>query len=118
MTLELARRHLMGPPDSPAAPPPVKPVPRPVAMVGRWLLRSLWAIGAACALCILAAWGVDDQRVLITHGRHFRDAAGAAKVELEYVEYPEEGHVWMKRSTRIDFFARAEKLLARTLGSR
>ena len=67
---------------------------------------------------VLAAWGVDDQRVPITHGRHFRDAASAAKVELEYVEYPEEGHVWMKPSTRIDFFGRAEKLLARSLGSR
>lgn len=67
---------------------------------------------------VLAAWGVDDQRVHITQGRRFRDAAGAAKVDLEYVEYPEEGHVWMKPSTRIDFFARAEKLLARTLGSR
>ena len=66
---------------------------------------------------VLAAWGVDDKRVPITHGRHFRDAAVAAKVELEYVEYPEEGHVWMNPSTRIDFFTRAEKLLARSLGS-
>jgi len=65
---------------------------------------------------VLAAWGVDDQRVPIDHGRSFRDAALAAKVELEYVEYAGEGHVWMKPSTEIDFFGRAEKLLARTLG--
>jgi dipeptidyl aminopeptidase/acylaminoacyl peptidase len=66
---------------------------------------------------VLAAWGVDDQRVPIAHGRSFRDAARAAKVELEYVEYAQEGHVWMKPSNQIDFFGRAEKLLARTLGS-
>ena len=66
---------------------------------------------------VLAAWGVDDQRVPIAHGRSFRDAARAANVELEYVEYPQEGHVWMKPSNRIDFFGRAEKLLARTLGT-
>jgi dipeptidyl aminopeptidase/acylaminoacyl peptidase len=66
---------------------------------------------------VLAAWGVDDERVPIAHGRSFRDAARAAKVELEYVEYAQEGHVWMKPSNRIDFFGRAEKLLARTLGS-
>ena len=65
---------------------------------------------------VLAAWGVDDQRVPIAHGRDFRDAARAAKVELEYVEYASEGHVWMKPATRLDFFGRAEKLLARTLG--
>ena len=65
---------------------------------------------------VLAAWGVDDQRVPIAHGRDFRDAARAGKVELEYVEYASEGHVWMKPATRLDFFGRAEKLLARTLG--
>jgi dipeptidyl aminopeptidase/acylaminoacyl peptidase len=67
---------------------------------------------------VLAAWGVDDQRVPVAHGRKFRDAARAAKVELEYVEYADEGHVWMKPATSIDFFGRAEKLLTRTLGER
>jgi dipeptidyl aminopeptidase/acylaminoacyl peptidase len=66
---------------------------------------------------VLAAWGVDDRRVPIAHGRRLRDAAREAKVELEYLEYAEEGHVWMKPATRIDFFGRAEKLLARTLGT-
>jgi dipeptidyl aminopeptidase/acylaminoacyl peptidase len=65
---------------------------------------------------VLAAWGVDDRRVPINHGRDFRDAARAAKVDLEYVEYTGEGHVWMKPATTLDFFGRAEKLLARTLG--
>ncbi len=74
------------------------------------------ARAAGLRVPVLAAWGVDDQRVPIAHGRDFRDAARAAKVDLDYVEYAGEGHVWMKPATRFDFFSRAEKLLARTLG--
>jgi dipeptidyl aminopeptidase/acylaminoacyl peptidase len=81
-------------------------------------LRTTSPVARAAELHVpvLAAWGVDDRRVPIAHGRDFRDAARAAKVELEYVEYTSEGHVWMKPATRLDFFGRAEKLLARTLG--
>ena len=66
---------------------------------------------------VLAAWGVDDRRVPISQGRDFRNAASKAKVDLDYLEYPEEGHVWLKPANRIDFMGRAEKLLARTLGT-
>jgi dipeptidyl aminopeptidase/acylaminoacyl peptidase len=65
---------------------------------------------------VLAAWGKDDQRVPLEHGRRFRDAAAKAGVELEYVEYADEGHSWLRPATWIDFMGRAEKLLARTLG--
>jgi dipeptidyl aminopeptidase/acylaminoacyl peptidase len=65
---------------------------------------------------VLAAWGKDDQRVPVEHGRCFRDAAAKAGVELEYVEYADEGHSWLRPATWIDFMGRAEKLLARTLG--
>ncbi len=58
----------------------------------------------------------DDQRVPLEHGRRFRDAAAKAGVELEYVEYADEGHSWLRPATWIDFMGRAEKLLARTLG--
>ena len=67
---------------------------------------------------VLAAWGKDDQRVPIEQGRDFRDAARRAGVELEYVEYADEGHNWLKPETSIDFFTRVEKLLSRTIGSR
>jgi dipeptidyl aminopeptidase/acylaminoacyl peptidase len=67
---------------------------------------------------VLAAWGKDDQRVPLDQGRDFRDAAKRAGVELEYVEYADEGHNWLKPETSIDFFTRAEKLLARTIGTR
>lgn len=64
---------------------------------------------------VLAAWGVEDRRVPIGHGRDFRSAARAAGVELEYVEYPGEGHGWALPATDLDFFGRAERLLARAL---
>jgi dipeptidyl aminopeptidase/acylaminoacyl peptidase len=68
---------------------------------------------------VLAAWGVDDRRIpLDAHGRAFRDAARAAGVALEYVEYPQEGHVWLQPATRLDFFGRAEALLHRALDAR
>lgn len=67
---------------------------------------------------VLAAWGKDDQRVPLEQGRRFRDAAAKAGVELEYVEYDEEGHNWLKPETSIDFFGRVEKLLARTIGGK
>jgi dipeptidyl aminopeptidase/acylaminoacyl peptidase len=34
-----------------------------------------WPHWRSCGVPVLAAWGVDDQRVPIAHGRHFRDAA-------------------------------------------
>jgi dipeptidyl aminopeptidase/acylaminoacyl peptidase len=66
---------------------------------------------------VLAAWGKDDQRVKLDQGRRFRDAASKAHLALEYVEYADEGHNWLKPETRIDFYTRAEKLLARTIGA-
>ena len=65
---------------------------------------------------VLAAWGKDDTRVPLEHGRRFRDAAAKAGVDLDYVEYADEGHRWLRTATWIDFMGRAEKLLARTLG--
>ena len=67
---------------------------------------------------VLAAWGKDDLRVPLEQGRDFRDAAKRAGVDLEYVEYADEGHNWLKPETSIDFFTRAEKLLARTIGTK
>ena len=73
---------------------------------------------AAIHVPVLAAWGKDDLRVPIEQGRDFRDAAKRAGVDLEYVEYAEEGHNWLKAETSIDFFTRVEKLLARTIGQK
>ncbi|MBI5068024.1 MAG: S9 family peptidase [Deltaproteobacteria bacterium] len=67
---------------------------------------------------VLAAWGKEDRRVPLEQGRLFRDAAREAGVELEYVEYADEGHSWLRTETWLDFMRRTEKLLERTIGSR
>ena len=38
--------------------------------------------------------------------------------EVEYVEYPDEGHGSVRPRNRLDFYARAEKFLAKHLGGR
>lgn len=65
---------------------------------------------------VLAGFGTDDRRIPILHGRRLRDGAKAAGLALDYVEYDGEGHNWQQPATRIDFFRRVERLLARTLG--
>ncbi|MFO0585692.1 MAG: prolyl oligopeptidase family serine peptidase [Anaeromyxobacter sp.] len=71
---------------------------------------------AELAVPVLAAWGKDDLRVPVVHGRRFRAAAEKAKLPLEYVEYAGEGHAWLERGTWLDFMKRTERLLARTIG--
>lgn len=70
---------------------------------------------AAIKVPVLAAWSLKDYRVPIEHGRRFRAAANAAGVALEYVEYENEGHHWLLEATRIDFFSRVERFLAKSL---
>jgi dipeptidyl aminopeptidase/acylaminoacyl peptidase len=64
---------------------------------------------------LLLAYGLSDERVPYEHGRKLRDALDHNK-GLEYVEYPGEGHGWRLIETNIDFWTRAEKLLAKTIG--
>lgn len=63
---------------------------------------------------VFMAYGVEDYRVPLPHGKQMRDALKAAgKVEVEWVEYEKEGHGWMLESNRVDFWTRVEKFLAR-----
>jgi len=78
--------------------------------------RSPLSVVGEIKVPVLAAWGVEDRRVPIGHGRDWRDAARAARLDLEYVEYAGEGHGWLLPETRLDFFGRVERLLRRTLG--
>ena len=41
-----------------------------------------------------------------------------AGTEVEYVEYPDEGHGFKRPENRLDFYARVEKFLAKDLGGR
>lgn len=65
---------------------------------------------------LLLAHGGADARVPIIHGYKLRDALKAHNAQVEWVEYPEEGHGWALVETRVDFWTRVEKFLARHIG--
>lgn len=63
----------------------------------------------------LLAYGGNDRRVPIINGERMRDALRAQGTEVEWVVYGDEGHNWIRPETRLDFFGRVEKFLARHL---
>ncbi|MBC7414080.1 MAG: S9 family peptidase [Herminiimonas sp.] len=65
---------------------------------------------------LLLAYGGADRRVPIEHGTRFRDAVQRTNRDVEWVEYPEEGHGWALIKNRIDFWSRVEKFLDRNIG--
>jgi dipeptidyl aminopeptidase/acylaminoacyl peptidase len=67
---------------------------------------------------LLLAYGGLDGRVPITHGTRLRDAVRRVNHDVEWVEYPDEGHGWAKVSTNADFWGRVERFLARTIGDK
>ena len=66
---------------------------------------------------LLMAYGGADRRVPIEHGKQFRDAVGKTNKDVEWVEYPDEGHGWRKLETNVDFWSRVEKFLDRNIGA-
>jgi acetyl esterase/lipase len=66
---------------------------------------------------LLLAYGAWDVRVPIVHGEKFRDAIKPHNRDVEWVVYDNEGHGWARVETRIDFWGRVEKFLARTIGA-
>ncbi|MET0857994.1 MAG: alpha/beta fold hydrolase [Telluria sp.] len=65
---------------------------------------------------LLLAYGGADRRVPIYHGKKFYDAVKRTNPDVEWVEYPDEGHGWALPKTRIDFWSRVEKFLERNIG--
>lgn len=66
---------------------------------------------------LLLAYGAWDVHVPIVHGERFRDAVKPHNPNVEWVVYPNEGHGWARRETRIDFWGRVEKFSARELAA-
>ena len=67
---------------------------------------------------LLIAQGANDPRVRTAETRQLVDALERAGKVVEYVEYPDEGHGFARPANRLDFYARAEKFLAKHLGGR
>lgn len=65
---------------------------------------------------VLMAYGELDFRVPLPHGTKMRDALTAAgNKQVEWVEYPGEGHGWMLTKNKVDFWTRVENFLAKHL---
>jgi dipeptidyl aminopeptidase/acylaminoacyl peptidase len=66
---------------------------------------------------VLLAYGLHDRRVPYVHGRAMRDALAKHHTDMEYVEYPGEGHGWSSPRTWLDFWTRVEAFLARHMAT-
>ncbi|RZA32431.1 MAG: S9 family peptidase [Lysobacteraceae bacterium] len=66
---------------------------------------------------VLLAYGGVDQRVPINHGTQFRDALLKTNKNVEWVEYPEEGHGWSLPKNQVDFWGRVERFLDTHIGA-
>ena len=65
---------------------------------------------------LLLGYGGADQRVPASQGRLFYQAVSKTNPHVEWVLYNEEGHGWALQKNNVDFWTRAEKLLARSIG--
>ncbi|KQQ47773.1 dipeptidyl aminopeptidase [Duganella sp. Leaf126] len=65
---------------------------------------------------LLLAYGGADMRVPLPHGTKFYNAVRQTNPNVEWIEYPEEGHGWALPKNRIDFWGRVEKFLDKQIG--
>jgi dienelactone hydrolase len=82
-------------------------------------LKATSAIEQAARLKapLILAYGTDDVRVPFDHGRKLRDRLKGVNPEVDYVEYPGEGHGWREMKTNVDFWTRVEKFLDKHIGA-
>jgi dipeptidyl aminopeptidase/acylaminoacyl peptidase len=67
---------------------------------------------------LLIGQGANDPRVPRAESIQIRDALKAAGKEVEYIEFPDEGHGFARPENRLKFFGMAEKFLAHKIGGR
>lgn len=65
---------------------------------------------------LLLAYGGEDRRVPIYHGKKFYSAVTRTNQQVEWIEYSGEGHGWSLPRNRIDFWGRVEKFLDKHIG--
>jgi dipeptidyl aminopeptidase/acylaminoacyl peptidase len=66
---------------------------------------------------LLMAYGGIDRRVPIEHGKRLYDAVKGHNPNVEWVVYDKEGHGWALPETRVDFWGRVERFLAKHLAA-
>ena len=65
---------------------------------------------------LLLAYGREDKRVPIFHGKKFLSAVTRTNDQVEWVDYKDEGHGWSLVKNRIDFWQRVEQFLDKHIG--
>jgi acetyl esterase/lipase len=65
---------------------------------------------------LLLAYGEEDKRVPLYHGKKFYAALRRSNKQVEWVTYSGEGHGWSLATNRIDFWQRVERFLDRQIG--
>lgn len=65
---------------------------------------------------LLLAYGGADRRVPIDHGTKFYAAVKGSNPNVEWIEYPGEGHGFFLPKNKIDFWSRVEKFLDKHIG--
>lgn len=71
---------------------------------------------ARIAQPLLLAYGGSDVRVPLRHGLKFRDAVKRTNPDVEWVEYPDEGHGFYLPKNQADFWHRVEVFLDKHIG--
>lgn len=66
---------------------------------------------------LLLAYGSEDSRVPLVHGKKFYSAVSKTNNQVELIVYEGEGHGWSMPKNRIDFWKRVEKFLGKHLGN-
>jgi dipeptidyl aminopeptidase/acylaminoacyl peptidase len=64
---------------------------------------------------LFLAFGEEDERVPLAHGKRLREALRKQSREPEWVTYPGEAHGWAMQETRLDFARRLETFLGKHL---
>jgi dipeptidyl aminopeptidase/acylaminoacyl peptidase len=65
---------------------------------------------------VLMAYGGVDVRVPMYHGKQFYDAVTKTNKNVEWIEYPDEGHGWRVPKNNYDFWTRVDKFLDKNIG--
>jgi acetyl esterase/lipase len=65
---------------------------------------------------LLLAYGEEDMRVPLYHGKKFYAEVKRNNKQVEWVTYSGEGHGWSLAKNRIDFWQRVERFLDRHIG--
>jgi dipeptidyl aminopeptidase/acylaminoacyl peptidase len=51
------------------------------------------------------------------HGEKFYDAVKRTSPDVEWIEYPDEGHGWTRATNRVDFWGRVENFFRKISAS-